>query len=102
MVMRIVMRVVLVTMMVVMRLLTSNEASDAALAVSVKLDAAGESCSDSSATVTNLSVCVLTQFPQKGQNWVVIAMLYLFKVILVLPVCLADLVGVFVCLSVCL
>jgi len=32
----------------------SNEASDAALAVSVKLDAAGESCSDSSATVTDL------------------------------------------------
>ena len=65
MVMRIVMRVVLVTMMVVMRLLTSNEASDAALAVSVKLDAAGESCSDSSATVTDLSVCVLTQLSQK-------------------------------------
>ena len=61
MVMRIVMRVVLVTMMVVMRLLTSNEASDAALAVSVKLDAATESCSNTSATVTDLSVSVLTQ-----------------------------------------
>ena len=55
------MRVVMVTMMlVVVMLLTSNKASDAALAVSVKLDAAGESCSDSSATVTDLSVCVLT------------------------------------------
>ena len=52
-------------MMVVVRLLTSNEASDAALAVSVKLDAAGESCSDSSATVTDLSVSVLTQLSQK-------------------------------------
>ena len=72
MVMRIVMRVLRVTMlvavMVVVRLLTSNKASDAALAVSVKLDAAGESCSDSSATVTHLSVCVLTQLSQKRQN----------------------------------
>ena len=77
MVMRIVMRVVLVTMMVVMRLLTSNEASDAALAVSVKLDAATESCSNTSATVTDLSVSVLTQLsPPKRQNWVVVARLY--------------------------
>ena len=53
------------TMMIVVRLLTSNKASDAALAVSVKLDAAGESCSDSSAAVTDLSVCVLTQLLQK-------------------------------------
>ena len=52
-------------MMVVMRLLTSNEASDAALAVSVKLDAATESCSNTSATVTDLSVCVLTQLSKK-------------------------------------
>ena len=65
MVMRIVMRVVLVTMMVVMRLLTSNEASDAAPAVSVKLDAATESCSNTSATVTDLSVCVLAQLSKK-------------------------------------
>ena len=68
MVMRIVMRVLLVTMVVVVRLLTSNKASDAALAVSVKLDAAGESCSDSSATVTDLSVCVLTQLSKKRQT----------------------------------
>ena len=80
--MRIVMRVMLVKMMVMVRLPTSNKASDAALAVSVKLDAAGESCSDSSATVTNLSVCLLTQ-SQKRQKWVFGAMLFLFKVILV-------------------
>ena len=90
----------IVTMMVVVRVLTSNKASDAALAVSVKLDAAGESCSDSSATVTDLSVSVLTQLSQKRQNWVLGAMLYLFKLILVLTACLTDLCGVFVCLSV--
>ena len=52
-------------MMMVVRLLTSHKASDAALAVSVKLDAAGESCSDPSATVTHLSVCVLTHLSRK-------------------------------------
>ena len=70
-VMGIVMRFLLVTMMMVvvkLLLLTSNKASDAALAVSVKLDAAGESCSDSSATVTDLSVCVLTQLSKKKEK----------------------------------
>ena len=61
---RIVIRALLVTMMVMVRLLTSHKASDAALAVSVKLDAARESCSDSSTTVTDLSVSVLTQLSQ--------------------------------------
>ena len=79
--------------MIVVRLLTSNKASDTALAVSVKLDAAGESCSDSSAAVTDLSVCVLTQLSQKRQNWVVVAIFYLSKVILVLTARLTDLCG---------
>ena len=88
-----VMRVLPVPVMVLVRLLPSHKASDAALAVSVKLDAAGESCSDSSATVTDLSVSVLTRLSQKRQNGVVVAWLYLFKAILMLTVCLTDLCG---------